>query len=171
MENVKSIYNKIIKLLSYISIVFVLIMMVYITLDVLVRNFSKTSLVGTYEIVQYYIMPISVFLSIPYAYSSGVMPKLVLMVNKIPKVRIRENMQLLCNAIGFLIYLTLTYYSLRYAIQSTLDGYAVIVGSSLVPAYHIYYLIPLAFALMSVEDLIQMSDLLRNRDIMEEKIL
>ena len=48
-------------------------MMIYITADVLMRNFA-TALVGTFEVVSYYIMPITILPSMCYALSSGVMP-------------------------------------------------------------------------------------------------
>lgn len=146
-------YKKFKNALFLISIVCVFIMMIYITIDVLTRNFTNTALVGTYEIIGNFLMPIAVFLSIPYTYTSGVMPKIVMLTDKM-NAKKKMLFSKLCHLISLVVFAALGYFSLLYAFDSTADMSAIIVGSSLTPIYPLHYLPALAFFMIVFEDLL-----------------
>jgi TRAP-type C4-dicarboxylate transport system permease small subunit len=153
MKTFLKCYTWVKKIMLYISLVCVFVMMFYITIDVLFRNFSTTALVGTYEIVGNYLMPICVFFSVPYTYTSGVMPRIVMLTNKFSKEK-QVLITRLTHVLSFLAFLLLGYFSLLYAIKSTGDRTAVIIGSGFSAIYPLHYLPPLAFLMIMIEDLI-----------------
>lgn len=60
LDQLYAIHSKIKNIFLALGGAGVFVMMLYITVDVLVRNLSNTALIGTFEIVSYYIMPLTI---------------------------------------------------------------------------------------------------------------
>lgn len=85
LDQLYAIHSKIKNIFLALGGAGVFVMMLYITVDVLVRNLSNTALIGTFEIVSYYIMPLTILPSMCLALASGVMPRIVAMTNRLPQ--------------------------------------------------------------------------------------
>ncbi len=127
-------------------------MMLYITVDVLVRNLSGTALVGTFEVVSYYLMPLTILPSFCLALSAGVMPRIVAVVNRLP-VKAQHIFSILVLILEVAAYILMGIFSMKYAITATQDKLTFIAGTSSLPVWFMYYLPPLSFLMMTIESL------------------
>ncbi|OLO26206.1 hypothetical protein BTR23_23955 [Alkalihalophilus pseudofirmus] len=128
-------------------------MMLIIVADVFMRNIFTSPIAGTYEIVQFFLMPIAIFPALAYTYSSGVLPKLGELVEKAPQGFQRVSKWILL-IIEIIIFTLLTIYGWKFAMTGVNDQMAVAVGGKLTPVYPVYFLIPIGFGLIVIEVLL-----------------
>lgn len=133
-----------------VSGIAVFLMMIFIVAEVILRNIFSMSISGNYEILENYLMPLAVFPVIAITYSSGLMPKITMLVDKFTgKAQYIINLFLLLLELlvmGLIFYLTLD-----YAIQGLHDGAAFPAGGKMYPLYPVYFLVPLGFGLFIIE--------------------
>lgn len=127
-------------------------MMIYITVDVLVRNLTSTALVGTFEVISYYIMPITILPSMCLALASGVMPRIVAMTNRLPKKGQRV-FAVILPILEIIAYIMMCRFSMKYAISATQDNLSFIAGTTSLPVWFMYYLPPMAYVMMTIESI------------------
>ncbi|MGJ9457818.1 TRAP transporter small permease [Oceanobacillus sp. CF4.6] len=125
-------------------------MIFFITIDVIMRNFSSTSIPGSYEIVQNYLMSVASFSVILYAYSSGVMPRISMVVERFP-IHIQKTLHIAMLIIELLLMILVAYYTLTYAITGTISGFAFPAVGILFPLYPFLYIVPLGFGGIAIE--------------------
>ncbi len=128
-------------------------MMLLIVIDVALRNLFNIIISETYQVVQYYLMPIAVFPALAYTYSSGVLPRFGDLIDRLAPIhkKIASHTLLI---IEIIIAILLIYFGFRFAITGMLDKMAVPIGSRLFPLYPLYFLFPLGFILVLLEVLI-----------------
>jgi len=136
--------------------------MLLITVDVIVRNFTNLTLVGVYEIVQNYLMPLMVFPTIGYAYSNGIMPRIVMLTNKFG-VKARSIIAVIISIIEVLIFASMAYFTFGYAVDSVNENLGFICGTRMLPLYHAMFLPVFSFAMITVENLFLLITNMRNR--------
>lgn len=129
------------------------LMMLIIVADVFLRNVFNSPISGTYEIVQYYLMPLAIFPAIAYTYSSGILPRISELIEKAPK-RFNILTTVIIIIIEFIIFSLLAIYGWKFAMSGVSDRMAIPVGGSLFPLYPIYFLIPIGFGLVVLEILL-----------------
>lgn len=151
LDRAYEFYQKIKMVFLFISGVGIFGMTFYITIDVLWRNLAPKALIGTYEIVQYYFMPTIILLSMCYAFSSGVMPRIVAVVNRMPPAG-RRAMGIILPICDLIFCVVMGVLSTRYAVQATKDQLTFICGTGLLPVWQMYYLVSLAYVMMCIED-------------------
>ncbi|MFD1039826.1 TRAP transporter small permease [Virgibacillus byunsanensis] len=155
MKGVLSVY----KYFDYIKIIGVWIsgisligMMLFIVYDVFLRNIVENSINGGFEIVQNYFMPIVVFPSLAYVYSSGVLPKMDMLIERFKnktKMFIIIGMVL----IEIFVLILMTQFSLEYALNGLEREIAFPAAGTLYPLYPIFFFVPIAFGLIIVENI------------------
>ncbi|WP_174727411.1 TRAP transporter small permease [Mesobacillus harenae] len=125
-------------------------MIILITLDVLSRNLLSSSIPGSYEFVQNYLMSLASFSIIIYAYSSGIMPRIPIVLEKLPLIiqKILHQTMLLFELI---IVALITYYSFGYALTGTEKNFSFPAAGDLFPIYPFLYLVPLGFGCIFIE--------------------
>lgn len=119
-------------------------MMMIIIVDVIMRNVFISPISGTYEIVQFFLMPLAIFPALAFTYQSGVLPRLTEMVEKMP-VRLQNFNQVLITIIEIVIFTLLMWYGFKFALTGLADQMAIPVSRRLIPVYPIYFLVPLGF--------------------------
>lgn len=125
-------------------------MMCFIMADVVSRNFLGGSISGSYEIAQNYFMPVAVFPGLAYVYSSGVLPRMDLLVHRMPTlVRRVAAYVLLCLELA--LFSLLVHYSWGFAVDGRDREVAFPAGGSLYTLWPLYFLVPLGFAMILVE--------------------
>lgn len=150
LDRFYSIYGKIKNLFLFIGGLGVFIMMFYITADVLVRNLSASALVGTFEVVSYYVMPLTILPSMCLALSAGVMPRIVAVTSRFPR-KTQRVFAILLPILEVVLYGLMLVFSGKYAIQATQDNLSFIAGTISLPVWFMYYLPPLAYSMMTLE--------------------
>lgn len=148
---VDKLYNlmNIIKMIGLtISGVALIGMMVFIVLDVMLRNAINYSISGGFEITQNYFMTLTVFPAL----STGVLPKVDLLFERFsPKAKKRFVVAIVLIELVFLCIVT--HFTWEYARMGWERKMAFPAAGKLYPVYPIYVLIPISFALIIVENL------------------
>lgn len=149
-----------------ISGIVIVLMMFFITIDVLLRNLFDYSIPGGYNYVEKYFMPFIVFPALAYVYSSGVLPRLEIFVNKFS-----QGKQLIINfimrVIDFVIYGLMFYFALKYMIAGTIQGVAFSVGGSLAPLAPSLIIAVIGFLLLVIEIILAF---FKNVNLSQERI-
>jgi TRAP-type C4-dicarboxylate transport system permease small subunit len=133
-----------------------------ITIDVFVRNFTSHSLVGIYEVVQNYLMPLMVFPAIPYAYSEGIMPRIVMVTDKL-SARVRVAAAILISLIEVGIFAAMAYFTFGYSIDSVREKLGFICGTRMLPLYHMMFLPMFSFAMITIENVFLLFTNIKNK--------
>lgn len=152
LDQLYAIHSKIKNIFLALGGAGVFVMMLYITVDVLVRNLSNTALIGTFEIVSYYIMPLTILPSMCLALASGVMPRIVALTNRLPQKAQRID-AIILPILEIAAYVLMCRFSIKYAIFATNDQLTFIAGTTSLPVWFMYYLPPVAYVMMTVESL------------------
>lgn len=128
-----------------------IITMAVITVDVVVRNFTQFTLVGVYEIVQNYLMPLMVFPAIGYAYSSGIMPRIVMVTDRLG-LRAKRIAALLISATEVMIFALMAYFTFGYAVNTVEQRLSFICSTRMLPLYHVMFLPVFSFLMIVIEN-------------------
>ncbi|WP_078428348.1 TRAP transporter small permease [Alkalihalobacterium alkalinitrilicum] len=144
------VFNRIKFIGLIISGMGIFLMMVFIVGDVLSRNFFNKSIPGGYEIVRNYFMPVSIFPALAYAYSTGIFPRITMVVSRFSKNYQRFNVIVMLAAEGILFTL-LAWYGLQYALEGVREGLAFPAGGKLYPLYPFIFLVPIGAGLLIIE--------------------
>lgn len=139
----------------YISNISILIMMVLIMVDVIIRNFFEIPFAGAYDLVESYLMPLTVFPAIAFAYSSGILPRLGELILKFP-VKVQKVAEIIIDILELVIFALLTYYSYKFAMTGLADQMSIPFGGNLYPLYPIFFLLPFGFGLVVIEVILDM---------------
>ncbi|MGH2316733.1 TRAP transporter small permease [Planococcus sp. SE5232] len=147
LERINSIFRSAGKYFSGISI---FLMMLIIVADVFMRNVFGSPISGTYEIVQFFLMPMAIFPALGYVYWVGVLPRLSEIIAKTPKAFQKFN-DILILVIDLGVFTLLTYYGFLFAMSGFESQMAVPLGGSLVSVWPIYFLVPIGFLFVLLE--------------------
>lgn len=127
-------------------------MMSLIVADVVSRNFLGGSIAGSFEIVENYFMPLAVFPALAYVYGSGVLPKMDLAMHKTSKT-VQDAVIYGLLVIELVLFALMTYYTWGYAVTGMERKTAFPAGGDLYTLWPLFFVVPLAFAMVIVETL------------------
>lgn len=136
----------------WISGITVLAMMLFIVYDVAARNLFSSSIRGGFEIVQNYFMPLAVFPGLAYVYSSGVLPKMDLVLERTGK-KVQKILVIFMLLIELFVLVLLIQFSWEYAMSGFERKMAFPAAGTLYTLYPFLFLIPIAFSMILVENL------------------
>lgn len=136
----------------WVSGISVLIMMLFIVYDVAVRTLFSSSIRGGFEIIQNYIMPLVVFPGLAYAYSSGVLPKMDLILERVGE-KTQKAIVFLMLLVELFVLVLIVQFSWSYAMDGLERKMAFPAAGTLYPVYPLFFLIPIAFALIIIENI------------------
>lgn len=134
----------------YLSGVTIFLMMLFIVSDVTLRNLFNASLLGSYEITEHLLMPIVFFPSLAYVFSSGIIPRIEMVVIKI-NMSYQRVIFIILLIVELILFLLLTYYGLKYALDGTRDLFGFSMRGNIISYYPILYFVPIGFLLLSIE--------------------
>lgn len=135
-----------------ISGISILAMMFIIVVDIFSRSITGGSILGVFEITQNYIMILTIFPVLPYLYSSGVMPRMDLLAEKMSN-KTGGKMTILLIIFEMVIYTFVLIYSFEYAYTGFLKDSHFFGGGKLYPIYPVQFLIPVAFLFLVIENI------------------
>src|SRR5690606_3671389 len=147
LENLNSVFRNVGKYFSGISI---FLMMFIIVADVFMRNVFGRPISGTYEIVQFFLMPMAIFPALGYVYWVGVLPRLSEIIAKAPKGFQKFN-DILMLVIDLIVFTLLTYYGFLFAMSGFESQMAVTLVGALVSVWPFYFLVPIGFLFVLLE--------------------
>lgn len=127
-------------------------MMSLIVADVVSRNFLGGSIAGSFEIVENYFMPLAVFPALAYVYGSGVLPKMDLAMHKTSRT-VQDAVIYGLLVIELVLFALMTYYTWGYAVTGMERNTAFPAGGDLYTLWPLFFVVPLAFAMVIVETL------------------
>lgn len=135
----------------WISGISVILMMLMIVYDVAMRTLFSSSIRGGFEIIQNYMMPLVVFPGLAYVYASGVLPKMDLILDKINDGA-RKILIILMLLIELFVLVLIVQFSWEYAMSGLERKTAFPAAGTLYPLYPLFFLIPIAFAMIVIEN-------------------
>ncbi len=154
-EKISGIYNcfgHVKKVGVWITGLTVMVMMFFITMDVLGRNFFSMPVPGNFEIVQGYMMPLISFPALAYAYAEGIMPRMDIIVNKlnhsVKKIFIGAALM-----VDITIFIAMVSFSWRFAMAGFEEKTFFVAGLTLYPVYFLYILVPICFSMIIIENI------------------
>ncbi|MCM3594900.1 TRAP transporter small permease [Metabacillus idriensis] len=127
-------------------------MMMFIVLDVLLRNVGGNSINGAFEIVQNYFMPVLVFPSLAYVYSSNVLPKMDLLIDRFQN-KTKKPFIFGMLVVEIFILVLMTQFTWEYAMDGFDRNMAFPAAGTMYPIYPLFFFIPIAFALIIIENI------------------
>lgn len=135
----------------WISGLSVLAMMLMIVYDVAMRTLFSSSIRGGFEIIQNYMMPLVVFPGLAYVYSSGVLPKMDLILEKLND-KAQKILIYLMLLLELFVLVLIVQFSWEYAMSGLERNTAFPAAGTLYILYPFFFLIPIAFAMIVVEN-------------------
>ena len=154
MSVFKKIHNgvlyKIELALAYLSGIAVLAMMFHLTLDVLMRNILGVSITGTYEITQYYYMPIAALPCMAYVYRNNVLPVFDGVVSKISG-RLKTASLVFIFVVEVVSFYLLARYAVNTAINNYVNNASFTSGGKIMPTWWVAFFMPVSYGLMFIE--------------------
>lgn len=150
--NAYKVFNYIKYIGVFISGISVLGMMFVISYDVFSRSILSQSIRGGFEIIQNYFMPLVVFPALAYVYSSGVLPKMDLVLEKLGN-KTKKTVIYILLLIELFIFSLVVYFSWEYAVDELGRKAAFPAGGTMYPLYPIFFFIPVAFAMIIIENI------------------
>lgn len=133
-----------------VSGIAVLIIMGIIVVDVTLRNLFNSSISGNYEIIQKYFMPLAIFPAMALTYSSGLMPRLGMFVEKL-SAKSQNVIHVILTFIDLFVMVLVTVYTWNYAMQALAEKLTFPAGGGMYPLYPILFLVPIGFAMLGIE--------------------
>lgn len=152
MLKIYRIFEVIKKIGLFISGISILGMAFLIFYDVLVRNLFSGSIRGGFEIVQNYFMPLVVFPSLAFVYSSGVIPKMDIIIGKLGD-KAKKYIIFIMLLLEIFILILIVQFSWQYAMNGLERKIAFPAAGTLYPLYPVLFTIPIAFALITIENI------------------
>ena len=143
------ILTKILKIGMYISGLAIVAMMLLTTVDVTLKNIFNAPIPGSYLFVQNYLMPLAFFCGMPYAFFSGIFPRIDIFLNKLSK---KTNLTIVITILIIEIasFIAITYYSLLYGIHGLTTKITFLAGINSIPLYPFFFLVTLGFGTLSI---------------------
>jgi len=146
------VYDKIKKAGSIITGLAVMAMMFFITADILGRNFIGYSIPGNYELVQGYLMPLVSYPALAYAYAEGVMPRVGMLIDKLPhkekKITIISMLVL-----DIALFVTMVAFTWQFAVRGLVDKTGFVAGLRVWPVYPLFFIVPICFVMVIIENI------------------
>lgn len=140
-----------------VGAVWIGVLMLLITFDVLSRAMFNSPVTGTSEIARNSVAGI-VFLLIPYAMRTGSHVRSEVVLSRVPEI-LQQTLRVLSNFLGFLLFALLIWASWTLMVRSWTIGEFEGLGALEVPVYPIRTIIVVASVLMCIECL---NSMLRN---------
>ncbi|WP_054635876.1 TRAP transporter small permease [Thalassobacillus sp. C254] len=121
----------------WISAVSIMGMMMFIVYDVVGRNLLFGSVRGGFEIVQNYFMPLAVFPALAYVYSSGVLPRMNLLISK-TRASVQHIVVYVLLVVEIFVLSFVVYFSLNYALTGWKGEWRFLQVEQCIPSIHCY---------------------------------
>ena len=143
-------FKKVTKGGAVVSGIAVFALMLFIVVDVVLRNFGGASIPGGFEIVENYLLPLIVFPSLAWVYASGIMPKMDLLLPRLSEKRRYRSVQTIVVieivVIGF-VFIAAS----MFAIWNIGSQSAFLAGLTLLPQWPAQLLAPIGLGLLVIE--------------------
>nr|WP_276323861.1 TRAP transporter small permease subunit [Planococcus halocryophilus] len=123
-----------------------------IVYDVTMRTLFSSSIRGGFEIIQNYMMPLVVFPGLAYVYASGVLPKMDLILERLNK-KAKKIMIFFMLLLELFVLVLIVQFSWEYAMSGLDRKTAFPAAGTLYPLYPLFFLIPIAFAMIVIENI------------------
>ena len=150
MLYLRSLHRFLMRALFIVSALSLAAMVIFTSTDIVLRNFTGSSIPGSYEYVQRYLMPLLVFPALAHAYESNILPSTTLLTDRMTP-RTRQVLFVLFRLIDIAIFALIAWFGLLYALDATSREAAFLAGGQMVPLYPVLYVVPAGAGLLVLE--------------------
>jgi len=152
-KNQKGFYHAFDKVKSF-GMIFsgsvVFLMMLYTCVDVVFRNIQGYSPLYAYEISQSYFMPLIVFPGLAYTFSSGIMPRIDLLIVKF-RESIQKTVYIIMYVIELVLLLALIVFGSQYLLSAIEKSQSFTAGGANLLLWPVILFVPIGFLLVFIE--------------------
>lgn len=127
----------------------IILMMLATVIDVVLKNLFNISIPGSYLYMQNILMPIAIFLGMPYAFFSGIFPRLDMLLVKF-KYKTRVKISIAILILEVIAFMVVIYYSFMYSIFGLTTNITFLAGVNSIPLYPMFFLVTLSFASITI---------------------
>lgn len=142
---------------KYIDLFFVILscigilgLMLLITTGVITRSVFSFSIPAAYEITEKYLMPLAIFPALAYAFSSGIVPRVDLFVEKVQSIKLKRIIHLASLAVEFIVFGLFTYFMYKYTLYTIESGNGFSASSINFPLYPVQILITFSLIWLTI---------------------
>ncbi|MBR0093389.1 MAG: TRAP transporter small permease [Lachnospiraceae bacterium] len=150
LDKIYAGYSILTKVCNAVGILAVYAMMFIIVIDVFFRNFMPSPLTGIYEIVQWFLLPLSCIPFFGYAYASGIMPRVTMAVEKF-KPSVQNKISIFVLILNIIMFSFLAYAGWVYAVKQMGKGGVVTIGKEHVAVWPLFFVIVVAYIMVTIE--------------------
>ncbi|MGD6855748.1 TRAP transporter small permease [Bacillus infantis] len=133
----------------YVSGAAIVLMMLITFIDVTLKNLFGSTIPGSYLYVQNYLMPLAFFCGLPYAFFSGIFPRLDIVVNKFSS-KVIAKLVVAVLALELVAFILIMYYSFLYGLHGLNTNITFLAGINSMPLYPFFFLVTIGFGLLSI---------------------
>lgn len=149
MMNEENTQPKIFVIGMYLAGIAIILMMLITVLDVALKNLFNISIPGSYLYMENIFMPLAIFLGMPYAFFSGIFPRLDMMLVKLKRdLRIKISIAVLI--LEVLTFLVVIYYSFTFGIFGATTNITFLAGVNSIPLYPMFFLVTISFTAITI---------------------
>lgn len=152
IERIYQIFNKLKLIGVWISGIALVGMMFFIVLDVILRNVFSNSINGGFEIVQNYFMPLAVFPALAYIYSSGVLPKMDILLERFSE-KFQKFIIVVMLLMEVFVLAIMFQFTMEYAISGLERKMSFPAAGSLYPVYPLFFFVTIGFFMILIENI------------------
>jgi len=156
--------NRVNKVLVLISGVGLISLMLLITAGVFTRYILGYSIPAAYAITEEYLMPLTIFTALGYAYYTGIFPKVDVFVEKFRSDKAQKIVQAIITMIEFILFAMITYFFFQYTLYAFSNKLGFSANSINFPLGPMYLLITIAFLWKSILIMVNFVVLLKDED-------
>ena len=133
----------------YIAGFAIILMMLITVIDVVLKNLFNISIPGSYLYMQNILMPVAIFLGMPYAFFSGIFPRLDMLLVKF-KYKTRVKIGIVILTLEVIAFIVVIYYSFMYSIFGLTSNITFLAGVKSIPLYPMFFLVTLSFVSITI---------------------
>lgn len=130
-------------------------LMILITAGVITRYIFHFSIPSAYEVVEYYLMPITIFAALGYAFKSGIYPRVDTFVEGMKNKKLKRIIDVSILVVEFLVFAFVSYQMFQFTLYSIDTGMGFRSGGTNYPLYPVHLIAFLGFLWMTVHILLR----------------
>ena len=158
------VFERIKKVGLYVSGITIFIMMSFIVIDVFMRTVFHSSILGSFEFVQYYLMPLAVFPALAYTWGSGILPRINIYISR-TREQFQRTIAVILLFVELLLFVLLTYFGWEYAMKAFTESISFTAGGKMYPLYPVIFFVPVGFGFVILEIIFLLMKNLKQKEV------
>ena len=159
MTRLSDAFGRLLNVLAVLAALTLLAMVIMVTADIILRNFTRTGFPWANEVSEYALYVITL-LTAPWLLRRGQHVRIDLVLTLVP-VRLAWLMEAVGDVVGFAVCLVMMRYGLKMTLDSAMLG-SITIKNLVFPEWWLLWPLPVCFALLAIEFAFRFGRLIRS---------